>query len=184
MNRIEDEPIKFYLEHEAQIREWAALEAEVRKFVDHFYRSLQGDLDAALRNGRIADDDVESFFHEMPNYRGLALRRHGWPKGSDDPDVRLEWHRERVRFSEHDLICGVRTNVERYRHPFTKKTCPNHPGQNSWWPAYRNVDPPVGKFWEGDNLTGYGDRLVETLVVAWKELAPLVDEALHHPVDA
>ena len=72
----------------------------------------------------------------MPNYRGLALRRHGWPKGSEDPDVRLEWHRERVRFSEGDLICGVRTSVERYRHPFAKETCPNHPRQNPWWPAY------------------------------------------------
>ena len=42
MNRIEDEPIKFYLEHEAQIREWAALETEVAKFADRFYRSLKG----------------------------------------------------------------------------------------------------------------------------------------------
>ena len=53
MNRIEDERIKFYLEHEARIREWAGLEAEVCKFVDRFYRSLKGDLDAALRSGRI-----------------------------------------------------------------------------------------------------------------------------------
>ena len=49
MNRIEDEPIKFYLEHEAQIREWAALEAEVAKFVDRFYRSLKGDVDGGAQ---------------------------------------------------------------------------------------------------------------------------------------
>ena len=181
MKLVENEPIRFYLEHEARIREWAGLEAEVRKFVDRFYRSLQGDLDAALRKGQIADDDVESFFHEMPEYRGLVLRRHGWPKDSTDPDVRLEWYRGRVRFSEGDLICGVRTNVKHYRHPFTKETCPNHPLQTPWWPAYANVDPPVGKFWEGDNLEGYRDRLVETLVDAWKDLAPLVDEAFRSP---
>lgn len=29
MNRIEDEQVKFYLEHEARIREWAALERQV-----------------------------------------------------------------------------------------------------------------------------------------------------------
>ena len=67
MNRIEDEPIRFYLEHEAQIREWAALEAEVAKFVDRFYRSLKGDVDAALGAGKI--DGVESFFHELGDWR-------------------------------------------------------------------------------------------------------------------
>ena len=100
MNRIEDEPTRFYLEHEALIREWAGLEAGVRKFADRFYRSLEGDLAAALRSGRIADDAVESFFMEYPSYRGLVLRRHDWPKRSEDPDVRLEWKRERVRFSD------------------------------------------------------------------------------------
>ena len=181
MNRIEDEPTRFYLEHEALIREWAGLEAGVRKFADRFYRSLEGDLAAALRSGRIADDAVESFFMEYPSYRGLVLRRHDWPKRSEDPDVRLEWKRERVRFSDGDLICGVRTKVERYRQPFTKETCPDYRGQNVWWPAYANVDPPVGRFWEGDNLKDYRDRLVETLLDAWKDLAPLVDEAVSHP---
>ena len=181
MNRIEDEPIRFYLQHEARIREWAALETEVRTFADRFYRSLKGDMDAALRSGRLAEDDLESFFHEMPSYRGLVLRRHEWPKGSEDPDVRLEWNRERVRFSDGDLICGVRTKVERYRQPFTKEARPNYPRQNAWWPAYANVDPPVGRFWEGDNLKEYRDRLVETLLDAWNDLAPLVDEAVGHP---
>ena len=73
MNRIEDEPIKFYLEHEAQIREWAALEAEVTKFVDSFYRSLKGDIDAALRTGRIADEGVEAFFREVGDWPGLGV---------------------------------------------------------------------------------------------------------------
>ena len=116
MNRIEDEPIKFYLEHRARITEWAGLEAEVRKFADRFYGSLKDDLDAALRTGQIADDDVESFFHEYPDYRGLGLRRRDWPRGAEDPDVRLQWHRKWVSFSDGDhLICGVRTKLEHYR---------------------------------------------------------------------
>ena len=64
MNRIENEQIKFYLEHEARIREWSGLEAEVSKFVDRFYRSLKDDLDAAIKSGRIGDDGVESFLQE------------------------------------------------------------------------------------------------------------------------
>ena len=195
MNRIEDERIRFWLEHEARIREWAGLEADVRQFADRFYRSLQDDLAEALGSGQIADDDVKPFFLEYPDgWRGLGLRRHDWPSGDDDPDVRLEWHRKRVCFSDGDhLICGVRTKppslaegdavarLERYRRPFTKKTCPHHPDQSDWWPAFTHVGPPVGRFWEGDNLKEHGDRLVETIVKAWKNLVPLVDEAVGRP---
>ena len=183
MNRIEDERIKFYLEHQARIMEWAGLEAEVRKFADRFYCSIKDDLDAALRSGRVADDDVESFFLEYPDYRGLGLRRRDWPDGSEDPDVRLEWNRKSVSFSGGNfLICGVRTKSERYWQPFTKETCPNYPRQSPpWWPAFVNVDPPSGRFWEGNNLQEYCDHLIEIIVEAWKDLSPLVDEAVARP---
>ena len=96
--------------------------------------------------------------------------------------VRLEWNRNSARFSAGGhLICGVRTNVERYRHPFTKERCPSFPRQNAWWPAYANVDPPAGRVWEGDNLKEYRDYLVQIILKAWKDLAPLVDEAVGHP---
>ena len=184
MNRIKDERIRFYLEHEKRIREWAGLEAEVREFVDRFYRSIKGDLDKALRSRKVADDGVESFFDEDETeaWPGLGLRRHDWPQGKDDPDVRLEWSRKSARFSPGGhLICGVSTKVERYRQPFTKERCPTYPHHNQWWPAYANVDPPVSRVWEGDNLKEYRDRLVETILKAWKDLAPLVDEAVGHP---
>ena len=184
MNRIEDERIKFYLEHQARIMEWAGLEAEVRKFADRFYGSLKDDLDAALGSGRIADGDVKLVhmnLHVVRGYRGLGLRRHDWPDGDEDPDVRLEWHSEQVCFRDGDLVCGVRTKQDSYRQPFTKETCPNHPRQNPWWPAFANVDPPTGRFWEDDNLQEYRDRLIEIVVEAWKDLAPLVDEAVGLP---
>ena len=184
MNRIEDEQIKFYLEHEARIREWAGLEADVSKSVDGFYRSLKGDLDAALRRGRIADSGVESFLaaEPWPDWPGLGLRRQDWPEGAEEPDVRLEWSRKSARFSaDENLCCGVRTNMKRYRGPFTKEARPAFPRSSTWWPAYRNVDPPVGRFWEGDNLGEYRNDLVETILTAWKNLAPLVDEAVGHP---
>ena len=182
MNTIEDERIKFYLQHEARIREWAGLEAELCEFVDRFYRSISDDLDAALRSGKIADGGVESFFDEIGDWPGLGLRRHDWPKGTEDPHVRLEWNRKSARFSpDKNLICGVRTTVEPYRQPFTKETCPSYPLRSHWWPAYANVGPPVGKFWEGDNLKEYRDRLVETILKAWKDLAPLVDKAVGNP---
>ena len=93
---------------------------------------------------------------EIGAWRGLGLRGRGWPQGPDDPDVRLEWNRNSARFSPGGhLICGVRTNVDRYRPPFTQETCPAFPHRNQYWPAYARVDPPVGRFWEGDNLKEY-----------------------------
>ena len=182
MNRIEDERIRFYLQHEARIREWAALEAEVVKLANRFYRSLKGDIDAALTTGRIADEDVECFIHEVGPWRGLGLRRRGWPKRNEDPDVRLEWHRKSARFSPNgDLICGVRTNEERYKWPFAEERRRAYPHQNLWWAAFAKLDPPTGRFWEDDNFNKYRDRLVDTLLTAWEDLAPLVDEAVGHP---
>lgn len=178
MNRIEDERIKFYLEHEAQIREWAALEAEVCKFIHRFYRSLKDDLDAALWVGKIPDDDVESFLHEG-DWPGVGLRRQGWPEGEEDPVVRLEWSRKKAFFPPHGwLICGVRTSVKRYRRPFTKEARPRYPSRSPSWPAYKDVEPPTGRFWEGDNLREYRGHLVATIIKAWRDLAPLADKAV------
>lgn len=180
MNRIEDEKVKFFLEHEARIREWAALEDEVSKFVDRFYRSLKGDLDEALRNGRIAEDGVRSFL-VGGNWPGLGLRRQGWPKGDKYPDVRLEWRRKALFPPHGSLYCGVRTNVESYRSPFTKEACPTYPRSSGWWPAYRYLGPPKGRFWEDDNLKEYRNYIVKTILTTWKDLAPLVDEAVGPP---
>ena len=179
VSKIEDERVKFYLEHEAFIREWASLGDEVSKLADRFYRSLKNDLDEALGSGGIADDGVESFFDGTDSWRGVGFRRQDWPQGRDEPHVRLEWSSKSTRFSpDGHLIIGVRTTVERYRRPFTKERCPGYPRQGAHWPASARVEPPAGRFWEGDNLKEYRDRLVKTILKAWEDLAPLVDEAV------
>ena len=180
MNRIENEQIKFFFEHEERIREWAGLETEVIKFVDRFYRSLKGDLDAAIADGRIPMTASSRFSWEEP-WPGVGLRRQEWPEGDQGVDVRLEWNRKRACFPPHGhLVCGVCSSVAEYREPFTKEAHPGFPLQNQWWLAHKGVDPPGGRFWQGDNLKEYRNHLVETILEAWKELAPLVDEAVGH----
>ncbi len=179
MNSIENEQIKFYFEHEERIREWAGLETEVSKFVDRFYRSLKGDLDAAIADGRIADSDVESFLVEG-NLPGLCLRRRAWPEGEDGVYVKMEWNRKKGFLPNGPLDCGVVTSVERYKLPFTEEARPDYPHSWKGWPAYRSLDPPVGRFWEGDNLTKYRTDVVEAILKAWEDLAPIVDKAVDH----
>ena len=176
MNQIENEQIKFFFEHEARIREWANLETEVVKFVDRFYRSLKGDLDAALRSGRIADADVELFLDEGR----LGLRRQGWPRGEQRVDVRLGWDRKRgfPPLPRGWVACGAFGKV--LEKAFPKEASPAFPRQYLPWVAFKNLDPPVGRFWEGDNLKEYRRYVVETILEAWKDLAPLVDRAVGH----
>lgn len=178
MNRIDDEPILFYLEHQDRIREWAALEAEVREFADRFYRSLKTDLETALKSGRVKDDDVELFFQEEGTWPGIALRRQSWPKADGDPDVRLQWNRRSVRFAtDGDLSVGVRALG--HREVLTREAWPNYPEKpSSWWPVWVTIDGPSGRFWEGDGLKEYRRRVVDTVLKAWNDLSPLVDEAV------
>ena len=174
MNRIENERVKFFLEHEARIREWANLETEVFEFVDGFYRSLKGDLDEALRSGRIADDDVESFLVEGR----LGLRRQGWPRGEQRVDVRLGWDRK-SRFPPRGwAACGA--FGKGLEEAFRKEAHPAFPHHSLPWTAYKHPDPPADKYWEGDNLEEYRRYLVETILEAWEDLAPIVDEAVGH----
>ncbi|MCY4399796.1 MAG: hypothetical protein OXE96_10710 [Gemmatimonadetes bacterium] len=177
MNRIENEQIKFYFEHEERIREWAALETEASKFVDRFYRSLKGDLDGAITDGRIADSDVESFL-VGGNWPGVCLRRRAWPEGDDGVYVKMEWNRKKGFPPNGQVGCGVVTSVKQYKRPFTKEARPDYPHASQEWPAYRYLDPPADRFWEGDNLREYRTYLVEAILKAWKDLAPIVDEAI------
>lgn len=177
MNRIENEQIKFFFQHEARIREWANLETEVNKFVDQFYRSLKCELDAALKSRRIAADSVESYFLEGKVWSSLALSRQEW---NEKANVRLDWKRN-AGFPPHGgLDCGVWISDKKYSDPFTKEACHDYPKKLRLFPAFKNVEPPDDRFWEDDNLKKYRDFLVETILTAWKDLAPLVDKAVGH----
>ena len=97
--------------------------------------------------------------------------------------MRLEWNRNSARSSAGGhLICGVRTNVERYRHPFTKEEV------SQFSASERLVGRPMptsilrlAGSGRADNLKEYRDSLVQIILKAWKDLAPLVDEAVGHP---
>ena len=181
MKRIEDPRIRFYLEHEEQIREWAGIEREAHELADRFYRSLQESLRCELE--RLGMECVESFVEDdggAKDWPTIGLRRRGWPEEDDAPDIRLQWHRRNTGFgSSQGPYCGVRANQEEYGQFFESRK-ESYPKKSSMW-RYRDIDTRDGRperYWEADKLCDYRQFLIDELLRAWCELSPLIDKAL------
>lgn len=185
MKRIEDERIRFYLKHRQQIEEWAGVgEKDLPKFAHEFYTSLERGLRDQAQNCETFAGIEIKLFYNGPNWPCISLRRHGWPQGEEDPFVCLEWTHNRqhqVNFSQNQLlVCGIRAKKgDRHREALPQRHVDYPDGgiEDQWWPMRRKVDPPVGNFWEGNGLEEYGNYVVQTVLNAWRDLAPLVDES-------
>ena len=183
---IEDERIRFYLENREQIEELEELVKDSREFVcelaHKFYVSLLDGLhDKACECGTFGGDVVEIEVEEGRN-AGITLRRPNWPSYSDGARacLCLEWRRDRG--FDQTLICGMYAEGLReadYRPFFPRDKRSDYPKvMNGYYLAYKNVEPPHGNFWEGNALEEYSDFVIKTLLQAWCDLAPLMDEAV------
>lgn len=180
MIRIEDERIRFYLRHRTRIQEWAKIEESFLDLASRFYLDLRNDLRVRVQESdALAGDDLEVIDHVSRSYHGIVLRRSSWPSEDPDPDVRFEWRRDPDLWHGQFAWCGVRgwTHREGFR---TERCLPRYPKNNKWWMAYREVGPPTGDYWEGEVLMEYHDQVLEAILETWRDLAPLVDEALRH----
>ena len=185
MKRIEDERIRFYLKHRQQIEEWARVGTEdLPQFAHEFYASLECGLrDQAQNCETFAGINIEC--HDLnSNYPYISIRRPCWSQGEEDPFVCLAWRCNvniRADFSQNqELLCGISAKRGNpYRDVLPQQQMDDYPEKpDEWWPKFRRVDPPVGNFWEGNNLEEYGHCVIKTVLKAWCDLAPLVDEAV------
>lgn len=180
MIRIEDERIRFYLRHRTRIQEWAKIEESFLDLASRFYLHVGNAIRERVQESDVLGrDDLEVIDHEWRSYHGIALRRSSWPSEDADPDVRFEWRRDPDLWQGQLAACGVRGWTHREGFP-TERCLPRYPKRNRWWLAYREVEPPTGDFWEGEVLKEYRDQVLEVILEAWRDLAPLVDEALRH----
>lgn len=181
MNRIKNERVKFYLEHEEQIEEWASIKKEAHELADKFYRSLLESLRCALKARRMKD--VKSFIEDDggdKKWPTIGLRRDSWSHDDEAPDVRLQWHQRDTGFgSGSGPYCGVRASQGEYGQFF--ENCKElYPKKSPMW-RYRDIDVRDGRperYWEADSLSEYGQFLIDELLKAWHDLAPLIDEAV------
>lgn len=170
MKRIEDERIRFYLKHRQQIEEWVRVGEELPGFVREFYASL-----------RIPEIACETGIKiEYENW-GIRLRRPKWPK---PVAIELGWvNNISWRDNAQEVWCGISLGEKSlYYDWLSRQVIKGYDRSSTRWgyPAYKGIGPPSGNSWEGDNLEKYGNSVIEALLQAWSNLAPLVDEAVLH----
>lgn len=180
MKQIEDERIRFYLEHRQQIEEWATVGTkDLPQFAYEFYASLRGDICK-----KVPDDAIVGDVSEPPGNSALfRLRRRNWP--AEGPAVELGWwHKGRIDFSPKDYVwCGLYADQNS---PYWQYFCDaggrpettGYPKKEKDYPMFRYLPLPEGNFWKDAQLEKYGQSVIQAVLKAWSDLAPLVDEAV------
>ncbi len=177
--KLEDERVRFYLKHRAQIEEWIAIRDEAAAAIDEWLAGLQHDVEAlGIELGNV---QVEPGLDEDDAWPGFWLKRPSWP--DDAVFVGLEWHRR------HTMLCadsapavGVWSEKStmvgqslRQNDQFQAARSRRRDKASAWWPAYRYLLPVAPFPADADN---YRRTLVESLRDAWNAYAGEIDRAL------
>ena len=183
MERIDDEPIRFYYEHRELIEEWAALAKPARELI----KVIVGDI--ADRVETEAPTEVEVLAGDDGGYAVAAYWRPHWagPDGRPRLAVGLGWAPSRLSLH---AAGGERPWVGVWRGPGANNADPYitqlrqeigdlRKGYNTgwpWWPLYRYVDPPLGAFW--DDLTPWNQAVLDSVRIAWDTFQSLVEHTI------
>jgi hypothetical protein len=178
-----DEPVCFYLRHQKQIEEWAALGKRVRTEAQDFFTTLVEPLDA-----RAADlDGNPSLYRDLDpaSYSTFGLLKPFWQHtGQPKPlvSVCMQWHRSsdftnsytgiRVE-KELDEEQRLKTEIQRLLEE--KKVLGDFNKGNSF-PVYKYQEPAQAEYWQ--DLDGFAEQIIETLCTQWDLFLPIIDQAL------
>lgn len=156
---IEDQRVRFYLDHFAQIEEWAALRKEAVSLLHEAFLTLADSIVTAL-DGR-QDLLVRTADLEEGGYPRVILERPDWRGSGEDTapyGIALEWERAVLnRQGQLLLYVGVRGNPDHPRYAATsdmvreaargwKRTLGTGWGGTSpVWPCFRWIRPSPGQ---------------------------------------
>ena len=184
MKPLDDERIKFYLKNRQQLEEWLAVKTDLSTFAHAFYASLRDDICNRVPDGVVVGEMSET----ADGSRIFRLRRRDWPQ--EGPAVELGWwHRDGMDFSPKDWVwCGLWAAEKSpyWQFIFDARERPGtkgYPVRKKSYPEYlmfRYLRHPDGNLWENEQLEAYGQSVITTVLEAWDDLAPLVDEAISH----
>ena len=187
MERIEDERLLFFIEHAAQIRQWAALEGEVRDLVD-----------------RYLDGMVQRWLGDDPLIDGVLHTRGGgshWPRydlyqpswvldGVPLATVSLEWHSRSVGLDPDTTpVVGSRVHGDddetgerrqRLQNALAAHREVTGGDSNKHWTAFRRATADAE---DPGNLHRFEARLAEELTAEWHATATHIDRLLDHAAE-
>jgi hypothetical protein len=187
-SRLEEPRLRFFLENQDQIREWALLATEVQDAVADTLRDLRLDLVASegvAERGLLVSQQIEG-----ETATGPVLFRPTWRLTSQDlPDVgvalgwdgRLDpsglWPRTTLPYV--GVNASHATEPGKAIEGSLRKTLSTSPPtgfqRGSHWVVFRNLRSKA-TWWE--DLAGWRSWLVLTYVETWDLVAPLIDQAV------
>lgn len=187
---LDDARLRFFLEHQEQIREWAALATEVQEAVEGLLRELRVDL---LDDPRLAELGIRiatNVSGEFPT--GPVLYRPAWSSGVDEyPDVGIAmgwdgrvdpagvWPKSSRPYL--GVLASHQTDRGRAIETRLRTVAPGHINdeprflKGSHWIVYRPFTS--NRDWWRD-IPAWRTWLTDQLVATWTRWAPLVDDAI------
>ena len=180
MDRIDDDKIVFYFEHQRHIDEWASLPRQAREATSEWLRTVSVDLATAAND--LGADLYEKLDDAWPL---VGLRHRSWPMSIDGTPrvlVALSWQHNAATFAGQTApFVGVRTaepNTEG-RDDAASVRAAVRVAAGAWlhspyWALYR-YERATGEYWK--DLRPYREQLLATVSEVWDLAAPLLDGA-------
>lgn len=174
-----DERLQFFLRHRDDIREWAAIESEVRAATREILAGLQMDIGDRLA---AIDADVTTARCDNGGYERIMARRPAWP---DWVGVTLEWENAVDPFGSRLPKYGIFVtpspdlNAACARVLALAKVTPSFTAggfkvpEGRAWPIVRRV--AKSKDWWRD-LDGWTEPIVQGIVDLWPKAAAVIDQ--------
>jgi hypothetical protein len=181
-NPFEDERLRFFLRHRAEIREWAAIEKDVAAATREILTGIQVPLEEQLV---AADPDITTTRDDGGRYERIVARRPSWPT---HVGIALEWEMgvdpfgsslpkfgiiflNTDRALEHSRIriVGIATEAPSFNADGFKV------GSERYWPIVKRT-PKSTDWWQDPGA--WADAILESLVDLWPKAAPVVDAGL------
>lgn len=188
MDRIDDEPVRFFLRHRAQIEEWAGLVAEARRLAAQALNSVGEHLAADPPAGA----DVATV--DDGNYDARRLYRPSWVGDDGRPvaAIGVGWSPMSVDFRAGSCWIGVWRGlrdepdavVDELRASLAKPAEVLGLKSKGWrqWPLYRSAPGPAGEFW--DDLGPWLSEIERLVRWVWDGVADDIDVIVARARDA
>jgi hypothetical protein len=182
IERIDDEPVRFFLEHQRIIEEWANLSKEVQRVSQSIMKKLAAELgertptDAEIWTGNAGGSYTMAVYYK-PNWNTIA-------DGEPSFGVGLVWS-DSLQLGTNAPMIGIRVNehlADSQRVRVGLDECSNDlakvglkPGRN-WasWPAWGTLEDPEWGFW--DDLSSWTNSVLSSVEQAYATVSPLLDQ--------